>query len=108
MLLDQFAITLRVHVNSISHALPGSTAPHRSTMPFDRARAATAVSRLQALLETNDGDSQEAFQILREAVISVVDSRDLDALSETINNFEFEKALVKLNEIAQLCERNGQ
>ena len=28
--------------------------------------------------------------------------------SETINNFEFEQALVKLQEIAQLCQRNGQ
>jgi hypothetical protein len=30
------------------------------------------------------------------------------ALSQAINNFEFEQALVKLNEIAELCQRIGQ
>jgi two-component system sensor histidine kinase/response regulator len=59
------------------------------------------------LLEANDGDSQEAFQVLHEAVVGVVDARNLDELSEAINNFEFEQALVKLQEIAQLCRRNG-
>jgi two-component system sensor histidine kinase/response regulator len=106
-LLDQFAITLRVHVNSISHGLRGSVASQPATMAFDRERAANAVRRLQSLLEANDGDSQEAFQVLHEAVVGVVDTRHLDDLSETINNFEFEQALVKLKEIAQLCQRNG-
>ena len=76
-------------------------------MVFDRERAATAVRRLQSLLEANDGDSQEALQVLHESVVGVVDTRHLDDLSETINNFEFEQALVKLKEIAQLCQRNG-
>jgi hypothetical protein len=76
-------------------------------VPFDRERAASAVSRLQTLLEANDGESQEAFQVLHEAIAPVVDTLHLDDLSETINNFEFEQALVKLQEIAQLCERNG-
>jgi two-component system sensor histidine kinase/response regulator len=107
-LLDQFAITLRVHVNSIAHALPGSAPSHHSTVPFDRDRAATAVSRLQSLLEANDGESQEAFQVLHEAVIGVVDARHLDSLSQTINNYEFEQALAELHEIAELCQRNGQ
>ena len=77
------------------------------TLPFDPERAASGVSRLEALLEANDGDSQEAFQVLHDAVVGVVDARCLDELSETINNFEFEQALVKLQEIAQLCRRNG-
>jgi two-component system sensor histidine kinase/response regulator len=108
-LLDQFAITLRVHVNSINHAIPDPASFKNSAVaPFDSERAATAVRRLQALLEANDGDSPEAFQVLREAVVGVVDARQLDDLSETINNFEFEQALVKLQEIAELCQRNGQ
>ena len=37
----------------------------------------------------------------------MVDARYLDDLSETINNFEFEQALVKLQEVAQLCRQNG-
>src|SRR5262249_28477516 len=108
-LLDQFAITLRVHVNSINHAIPDQTSfKNHAVAPFDSERAATAVRRLQALLEANDGDSPEAFQVLREAVVGVVDTPQLDDLSETIDNFEFGRALVKLQEIAQLCQRNGQ
>jgi len=107
MLLDQFAITLRVHVNSIMQALPRSAPFQPVTLPFDRERAASVVSRLGALLEANDGDSQEAFDVLHEAVVGVVDARYLDDLSESINNFEFEQALVKLQEIAKLCQRNG-
>jgi hypothetical protein len=45
--------------------------------------------------------------VLHEVIAPAVDTRHLDDLSETINNFEFEQALVKLQEIAQLCERNG-
>jgi CheY-like chemotaxis protein len=108
MLLDQFAITMRVHLNSITHALPVSGPSQPPTVHFDRERAASAVSRLQALLEANDGDSQEALQVLREAIAGLVGKQDLDDLSGTINNFEFEQALVKLKEIAELCQRNGQ
>ena len=108
-ILDQFAITLRVHVNSIKHAFPDPVSPKNPAIaPFDSECAATAVRRLQALLEANDGDAPEAFQVLREAVIGVVDTRQLDDLSATINNFEFEQALTKLQEIAWLCQRNGQ
>ena len=32
----------------------------------------------------------------------------LDDLSKTVNKFEFEQGLVKLQEIAQFCQRNGQ
>jgi len=34
-------------------------------------------------------------------------TRQLDELSDTINRFEFEQGLVKLQEIAELCQRNG-
>jgi len=95
-------------VNSITRAIPGPASPKSAIAPFDSKRAATAVRRLQALLESNDGDLQEAFQDLHEAVIGVVDARHLNALGQTINNFEFEQALVRLNEIAELCQRIGQ
>jgi len=109
-LLDQFAVTLRVHINSIRRALPGS-APTREVgeraVPFDRERTVCALNRLKTLLEANDGDSQEAFEALHDAVTGVVDKTHLDALGETINHFEFERALVKLEEIVALCEQNG-
>jgi signal transduction histidine kinase/DNA-binding response OmpR family regulator/HPt (histidine-containing phosphotransfer) domain-containing protein len=109
-LLDQFAITMRVHVNSIRHALPDTAAPQPAPLAsaaFDRERATEAVSHLQSLLEASDGNSQEAFEALQHAVVGVVDKPYLDALNESINNFDFEQALTKLREIAELCKQNG-
>jgi CheY-like chemotaxis protein len=108
--LDQFAITMRVHVNSIRHVLSDASpaeAAGGQPAPFNRERATAAVDRLQSLLEASDGDSQEAFEALQEAVVGVVDKPSLDALNESINNFDFEQALTKLHEIAELCRRNG-
>jgi len=107
-LLDQFAITLRVHTNSIAQALPGPTQFRTSTDPRNRQRPQEAIDRLRALLEANDGDSIEAFQSLREAVAGVVDQQQLDSLSEIINQFEFTQAIVKLNEIVELYNQNGR
>jgi HPt (histidine-containing phosphotransfer) domain-containing protein len=107
-LLDQFAITLRVHTNSISHALPAKTHSKQPTASFNREQATAAMNHLRLLLEANDGDSLEAFQALREAVAMVVDEQHLDSLSDIIHQFEFGQALVKLDEIVQLCNRNGK
>jgi CheY-like chemotaxis protein len=108
-LLDQFAIALRLHVNAISDALQ-DLAPEPELPPaaFDAARAASAVGQLRALLEASDGDAQEAFQQLRDSVAAAVEKSQLDALNESINNFEFEQALSRLDEIAHLCEQNGK
>jgi CheY-like chemotaxis protein len=108
-LLDQFAIVLRVHVKAISEALRDA-APEPESPPaaFDAARAASAVAQLRTLLEASDGDAQEAFQTLRDSVGAAVEKSDLDALNESINNFEFEQALARLDEIAHLCEQNGK
>ncbi len=108
-LLDQFALALRMHVNAISEALHNS-APEPESPPaaFDAIKAASAIGQLRTLLEASDGDAQEAFQQLRDSVAAAVEKSDLDALNESINNFEFEQALAKLDEIAHLCEQNGK
>jgi HPt (histidine-containing phosphotransfer) domain-containing protein len=108
-LLDQFAIALRVHVKAISEALR-DTAPEPEPPPaaFDAARAASAVTELRTLLEASDGDAQEAFQKLRDSVGAAIEKSDLDALNESISNFEFEQALARLDQIAHLCELNGK
>ncbi|HEX8797658.1 MAG TPA: hypothetical protein VF772_03555, partial [Terriglobales bacterium] len=110
VLLDQFAITMRVHVNSIRHVLSDASpaqAAGGQPAPFNRERATAAVDRLESLLEASDGDSQEAFEALQQAVVGMVDKPHLEALNESINNFDFEQALTKLHEIAELCRRNG-
>jgi CheY-like chemotaxis protein len=108
-LLDQFALVLRVHVNAISEAMQNSASePEPAPAAFDARIAASAVGQLRTLLEASDGDAQEAFQQLRDSVAAAVEKSHLDALNESINNFEFEQALAKLDEIAQLCEQNGK
>ncbi|HEX8893114.1 MAG TPA: hypothetical protein VF783_07310, partial [Terriglobales bacterium] len=110
VLLDQFAITMRVDVNSIRHVLSDASpaqAAGGQPAPFNRERATAAVDRLESLLEASDGDSQEAFEAFEDAVVGMVDKPHLEALNESINNFDFEQALTKLHEIAELCRRNG-
>jgi HPt (histidine-containing phosphotransfer) domain-containing protein len=110
VLRDQFAIAMRVHINSICHVLPDASSAQAAGVqpaPYNRERATAAVDRLQSLLEASDGDSQEAFEALQEAVLGVVDKPHLEALNQSINNFDFEQALTKLHEIAELCRQNG-
>ncbi len=110
-LLDQFAIVLRVHVNAINEAMRDSMPPPEVELPpapFNGERSSQAVGRLRTLLEASDADASEAFHDLQIAVAAVVEKSSLDALNDTINNFEFEQALAKLDEIARLCESNGK
>jgi hypothetical protein len=39
--------------------------------------------------------------------VAVVEKPYLDGLSAAINDFDFDAALVKLDEIAERCARNG-
>jgi hypothetical protein len=101
--LDQFAIALRIQVTAIEQALNDSAAARPTEVaipPFNRENANVAIGRLKALLEASDGDAQDAFESLRGAVESAVEKPYLDALSETINNFDFEAALMNLDELA--------
>jgi two-component system, sensor histidine kinase and response regulator len=109
-LLDQFAITLRVHVAAITEILSATApaSPAAPAAPFDPERASRAVQHLRGLLEASDADASEAFNDLQVAVAAVVEKSNLDALNDTINNFEFEQALAKLDEIARQCEANGK
>jgi two-component system sensor histidine kinase/response regulator len=109
-LLDQFAITLRVHVAAISEVLSVTRpeSPIAPAQPFDPERATQAVSRLKTLLEASDADAQDAFNDLQVAVGSAVEKSRLDELNDTINNFEFEQALAKLDEIERICQSNGK
>ena len=61
----------------------------------------------EALLEASDGAAEEAFHSLQDAVGGAVEKPQLDALGASINDFDFEAALVKLDEIAKVCARNG-
>ena len=108
--LDEFAGAMGAQVQAIEKALrdSASTRPETAqTSPFDGKAAAAAIGRLRSLLEASDGDAEESFRSLQDAVAGVVEKPYLDGLSASINDFDFDAALLKLDEIAKRCARNG-
>ena len=107
VLLEQFANTLSVQIAALNQALQDSALappPEVPPTPFNGENVSLAIVRLKALLEASDGDAQEAFRTLQSAAASAIEKPYLDALSETINDFDFETALLKLDEVSRLCE----
>jgi HPt (histidine-containing phosphotransfer) domain-containing protein len=109
-LIDEFARVMGTQVQAIEKALRDSTTARQETVqapPFDKETAAAAIAQLRRLLEASDGDTEASFLSLQNAVAGVVERPHLDALNESINDFDFDSALVKLEEIAERCTRNG-
>jgi hypothetical protein len=73
------------------------------TSSFNAEAASDAIAHLRTLLEASDGNAEESFRSLQDAVSGVVDKQYLDDLSASINNFDFDSALVNLDEIAKRC-----
>ena len=109
-LLDEFATTLGNQVHAIEHAMrasaPAAPAEAQSSR-FKPEAASGAIARLRVLLEASDGDTEEAFRSLQDAVSGAVAKTQLDALKASINDFDFEAALAKLHEIGVHCSSNG-
>ena len=59
---------------------------------------------IDADLDQN-GDAEEAFRDLQDAVAGAVEKPQLDALGASITDFDFETALRKLDEIAESCKQ---
>ena len=109
-LVDEFAALLGTQVLGIEEALRRSVRAKPEEVrlsPFNGEAASGAIARLRALLEASDGDAEEAFRSLQDVVAGSVERTQLDALNASINDFDFEAALVKLDEIAERCSRNG-
>jgi signal transduction histidine kinase/DNA-binding response OmpR family regulator/HPt (histidine-containing phosphotransfer) domain-containing protein len=109
-LLAEFATVMSTQVQAIEKALRDSAIARPEpveTLPFDEKAATAAIDRLRRLLEASDGDAEESFRSLQVAVEGVVKKPYLDGLSASINEFDFDGALLKLDEIAGLCARNG-
>jgi signal transduction histidine kinase/CheY-like chemotaxis protein len=110
-LLGEFASLMKTQVNAIEQALRDTAAAQpeeASTAPFSEEAAVAAIDRLRTLLEASDGDAEEAFRSLHAAVAGTVDKPQLDALNASITDFDFEAALLKLNQIAEHCAPNGE
>jgi hypothetical protein len=79
--------------------MPDKPSHEESRAEFDANEASAAIARLTALLESCDGDAAEAFLAVERALAGQVASSPLDALGTAISEFDFETALVKLNEL---------
>jgi signal transduction histidine kinase/ligand-binding sensor domain-containing protein/DNA-binding response OmpR family regulator/HPt (histidine-containing phosphotransfer) domain-containing protein len=106
-LLDQFANKLRVQIGALTQALHDSELVPPAEKPptlFNGENLSLAIVRLKVLLEAGDSDAQEAFRTLQGAAANAIEELYLDPLGETINDFDFETALLKLDEVSRLCE----
>jgi PAS domain S-box-containing protein len=103
-LLAEFARLMTAQVHAIENALRGSPICELRPSPFNGDSAADAITQLRALLEVSDSDAQESFRTLQNAVAGAVDKPHLESLGASINDFNFDAALVKLDEIARRCK----
>jgi CheY-like chemotaxis protein len=102
--LEELAFVLGRQVQAMRQALGvgAQTEPEEKvSAPFDAAAASAAVSRLKALLEASDAEAEEAFSRMQAAAAGHIEKARLDALAADISDFNFEQALVKLDEIGR-------
>ena len=107
--LAEFASVMGTQIQAINKALGDSASTPPKVVqisPFDGKAATAAIDRLRILLKASDGGAEESFRTLQDAVAGVVEKPYLDGLSASINDFDFEAALVKLDDIAEHCARN--
>jgi signal transduction histidine kinase/DNA-binding response OmpR family regulator len=104
--LAEFGSVMGTQVQAIEKALRDSASAQPETvetLPFDRKAIDAAIARLRRLLEASDGDAEESFRSFQHSVEGVVEKLYLDGLRASINDFDFDAALVKLDEIAKRC-----
>ena len=75
-------------------------APALSRGPFDADAAASAVARLKALLEANDGEAADAVDNVAEALAGVAAPERIAALRAAVEDFDFERAAAELGELS--------
>jgi len=102
-ILHDFTSVLRTQIDTIEQALPLETLvleiePKKS---FDPIAASHGITRLRSQLRASDGDSEETFRTLRSVLASQVEKARLDALGADVSNFDFNEALLKLDEIVR-------
>jgi two-component system, sensor histidine kinase and response regulator len=111
-LVEEFAQVLRRQVGAIQAAmrdvLPQRRTEEQRSQGFDAPSASEAIAHLRVLLESSDGDAAEDFLTLESALAGTSDKPRLCALGAAIREFDFEGALLKLNEIAKQYGANWE
>src|SRR5271169_6058417 len=103
-LLEEFARILSRQVQAIQRAIHDVTAEEpkkEQSTEFDAQVASVAIAHLRALLESSDADAAEAFLALENILAGTVDKAWMGALSTAIGEFDFQGALLNLNEISK-------
>jgi signal transduction histidine kinase/CheY-like chemotaxis protein len=110
-LLAELGTLLHRQVEAIEEGLTATEPAAQPAPPnakFDVKAGSAAVARLQSLLESSDADAEEAFVVLQGVFAGHVEESRLHALGADIRDFEFERALAKLAEIAHEPILNDQ
>jgi two-component system, sensor histidine kinase and response regulator len=111
-LLEEFALALRRQIQAIRQAIDDVTsdqsAEGKKSARFDVRAASGAIACLAGLLESSDGDAAEAFLAVENILAGNLDKSRLDALGAAINEFDFEGALLRLNEITKEYGADGE
>ncbi|MBI4889029.1 MAG: response regulator [Acidobacteria bacterium] len=100
-LLSELAEAVSTQVAAIRAALQAAAAG--TTREFDAGAAKEAMARLRQLIDANDGDASHALEEVKEALAGRVEAERLNALSGAMEEFDFETALKRLDEIAADC-----
>jgi PAS domain S-box-containing protein len=103
-LLEEFAQILNRQVQAIQQAIHDVTAnglKKEQSADFDTQAASVAIAHLRALLESSDADAVEAFLAVENILTGTVDKAMMGALGTTIGEFDFQGALLNLNQITK-------
>jgi len=110
--LTSLALTLAETVQAIRTALPGGAAAgHDGAAASDRAasgRAAVAepLARLKRMLENDDGEAADFIIDARPDLAGVLTDMEIESLSESVGDFDFEAALACLSGITSRLQLN--
>jgi hypothetical protein len=80
-----------------------TAAERQDAAPYDPKAAAEAIARLRALIEANDAEAVDALAAVQHASGKTVDRARFDALREALDDFDFDVARRRLEEIAGQC-----
>jgi len=101
--LAEFSAVMTSQVEAIRGALGAPVPAPAAAGPFDAEAARAAIAKLRGLLAASDGDSSAAFALVSGAVTGAVGRAMVEALGASIDEFDFDGALSKLEAIAKEC-----
>ncbi len=104
-LLEEFTQLLGRQIQAIRQAMQ-ETLPEQSPIAENRAgldeqAISAAIARLRVLLESSDGGAVEAFLAVQNVLAGTIERSELGALGRTISEFDFDAALLKLDELTK-------